>query len=55
MFEYSVSKDMEKKLQCKKRGFPTYLLVYLQKLIVKKLKICVEQGRVVTTIDIIKH
>ena len=37
----------------KKRIIPTYLLVYLLTLIVGKLKISVEQGRVVTTLNLI--
>ena len=53
MFEFSVSKDMKKKID--KRRIPTYLLAYLLTLIVKELKISVEQGRVVTTLNIIKH
>ena len=48
MFEFSVSENM-KKTNNDKRRIPTYLLVYLLTLIVKELKISVEQGRVVTT------
>jgi hypothetical protein len=44
MFEFSVSKDM-KKINNDKRRIPAYLLT----LIVKELKISVEQGSVVTT------
>ena len=50
MFEFSVSKDMKKR-----RRIPTHLLAYLLTLIVKDLKISVEQGRVVTTLNAIKH
>jgi hypothetical protein len=55
MFEFSVSKEM------KKRGIIREVAVgkvaahlYLTPL-VKELKISVEQGRVVTTLNIIKH
>ena len=53
-FEFSVSKDMKKNNNIKRR-VSTYLLAYLLTLIVKKLKISVEQGKVVTTSNIIKH
>ena len=49
MFNFSVSKDM--KNENDKRRIPTYLLT----LFVKKLKVSVEQGRVVTTLHMIKH
>ena len=55
MFEFSVSKDMKNKNNNDKRRIPTHLLAYLLTLIVKELKISVEQGRVVTTLNIIKH
>ena len=55
MFDYSVSKDMKRKINDDKRRIPTYLLAYLLTLFVKELKIIVEQGRVVTTLNIIKH
>jgi hypothetical protein len=54
MFEFSVSKDMKRKNN-DKRIISAYLLAYLLTLIIKKLKIIVEQGRVVTTLHIIKH
>ena len=54
MFDFSVNKDIKKNNNDKKR-IPTYLLAYLLTLIVKKLKINVEQGGVVTTLNIIKH
>ena len=38
-----------------KRRIPVYHLAYLLTLIVKKLKISNEQGRVVTTLNIVKH
>jgi hypothetical protein len=49
MFEFTVSKDIKINNNDKKR-IPTYLLT----LITKELKIVVEQGRVVTTLNIIK-
>ena len=52
MFVFSVGKD--RKVNDKRRN-PAYLLAYLLTLIVKELKIIVEQGRVVTTLNIIKH
>ena len=45
MFEFSVNKNMIKNID--KRRIPTYLLAYLLTIIAKKLKIIVEQGRVV--------
>ena len=50
MFEFSVSKDMKyQKINNKDKGrIPAHLIV-------KELKFSVEQGRVVTTFDIIKH
>ena len=51
MFEFSVSKDMKRKNNNNKRRIPTYLLANLLTLIVNKLKISVEQGRVVTTLN----
>ena len=56
MFEFSVGKDMKKGEKTNdKRRIPTYLLAYLLTLIVKELKISVEHGRVLTTLNIIKH
>ena len=55
MFEFSVSKDMKNKNKKDKWRIPTYLLAYLLTLIAKDLKISVEQGRVVTTLNIIIH
>jgi ribosomal protein L23 len=52
MFEFSVSKDM-KKIMIKVEF--QHIFNYLQTLIIKTLKIGVEQGRVVTTLNIIKH
>ena len=54
MFEFCVSKDMKKKKNGKRR-IPAYLLAYLLTLIVKELKISVEHGRVVTTLNITEH
>ena len=42
MLDYSVSKDMKRKINDDKRRIPTYLLAYLITLIVKELKISVE-------------
>ena len=56
MFEFSVGKDMKKKLNKKdNRRISTRLLAYLLTLIVKQLEIDVGQGRVVTTLNLIKH
>jgi hypothetical protein len=49
----SVSKDMKKKYD--KRRIPTYLLANLLTLIIKELKISVEQGTVVATSNLNKH
>jgi len=54
VFEFSASKDMKKKINDKRR-IPAYLLALYLTLIVKELKINVKQGRVVTTLNIIKH
>ena len=53
MFQFSVSKDMKKNND--KRRFPTYLLANLLTLIIKELKISVEQCIVVTTLNLNKH
>ena len=55
MFEFSVSKDMKKYNNKDKTRIPANLLAYLLTLIVKELKIDIEQDRVVTTLNIIKH
>ena len=56
MFEFSVTKDMKQKDNNNdKRRIPTYLLAYLLTLIVNKLRINVEHGRVLGTLNIIKH
>jgi len=55
MFEFSIRKDMGKKNNNDKRRIPTYLLILCLTLIVKELKISVEQGRVVITLNMIKH
>ena len=54
MFEFNVSKDMKKRTTMIKRRISPHLLAYLLPLIVKELKISVEQGRVVTTLYTIK-
>ena len=53
MFEFSASKDIREKEKSDKRRITTYLLAYLLTLIIKKLKISVEQGRLVTTLNIL--
>jgi hypothetical protein len=55
LFEFSVNKDMQNKKQKGQLSNSTYLLAYLLTLIVKKLKISAEHGKVVTTLVIIKH
>jgi hypothetical protein len=56
MFESSVSKDMKKeKLTVIKSELQHIFLAYLLTLNIKKMKISVEQGRVATTLNIIKH
>ena len=55
MFEFSVSKDMKNKSNDDQKRILAHLLAYLLTPIVKKLKISVKQGRVVTTLNIIKH
>ena len=54
MFEFSVSKDIEIK-NIDKRRIPTYLLANLLTLIINELKISVEQGMVVTPLNLNKH
>ena len=49
----SVSQDMKNQNNFDKRRTPTHLLSYLLTLIVKELKISVEQGSVVTTLNMI--
>ena len=55
MFEYSVSKDTENQNNIDIRRILGHLVAYLLTLIVKELRISVEHGRMVTTLDIIKH
>jgi hypothetical protein len=52
MFEFSVSKDMKRTMT--EEEFQ-HIFKYLPTLIVKKLKLGVEQGSVVTTLNIIEH
>jgi len=55
MFEFSVSKDM-KKCSTRREVVVGKVVAHLCLiLIVKKLEIGVEQGRVMTTLNIIKH
>ena len=53
MFEFSVRKDMKTKTKNGKKRILAHLLAYLLTLIVKVLNINVEQGKVVTTLNII--
>ena len=56
MFQFSVSKGMEEFFFNNDKGrIPTYLLACILTLIVKELKISVEQGRLVTILNIMKH
>jgi hypothetical protein len=55
MFEFSVSKDMRKNDIVKKLAVRNVASHSCLMLIVKELKISVEQGRVVTTLNIIKY
>jgi len=54
-FEFSVSKDMKKMIKNDKKKLPAYLLVLCLTLIVNGLRIRIELGWVVTTLNIIKH
>ena len=55
MFEFSVSKNMEKTLTMLKEEFQDIFQDLCLALVVRELKTNVEQGRVVTTLYIIKH
>ena len=55
VFEFSVSKDMKKKDNIREVGVGKVAAHLCLTLLVKDLKISVEQGRVVTTLNIIKH
>jgi hypothetical protein len=55
MFEFSVSKDMKKKAIIRERTVAKVAAHLCLTLIVKDLKIHVEHGRVVTTLNIIEH
>ena len=55
MFEFSVGKIIMGEVNNDKRRIPAYFLAYLLTLIVKELKISVQHGRVVTTLNTIKH
>jgi hypothetical protein len=55
MFEFSVSKDMKQKYIIRKVAVGKVATHLYLTLIVKKLKISVERGRVVTTLNVIKH
>ena len=56
MFEYSVGKNMKKKDIIREVKLVRKVAAHLcLTLIVKELKISVEQGRVITTLTIIRH
>jgi hypothetical protein len=55
MFESSVSKDLKKKDIIRKVAVGKVVAHLHLTLIVKESKISVEQGRVATTVNIIKH
>ena len=54
MFEFSVIKQVKKISISDNLRFPAYILAYLPTLIVKELKISLEDGRVVTSLNLIK-
>ena len=55
MFEFSVSKDMRKKDIIREVVVGKVAAHFCLILIVKEMKISVEQGRLVTTLNMIKH
>ena len=55
MFKFRVSKDMEKKDMTREVATWKVTSHLCLTLIVKKLKINIEHGRVLTTLNIIKH
>ena len=55
MFEFSISKDMNKKDIIRKVAVGKVAAHLCLTLIIKESKINVEHGRVVTTLNIIKH
>jgi hypothetical protein len=55
MFEFSVSKDMKKKVIIRELAIGKVAAYLYLTLLVKELKISVEHSRVVTTITIMKH
>ena len=55
MFEFSVSKDMKKNDIMREVAVGKVAAHLCLTLIVKELKISVKQGRVVTTLNLIKH
>ena len=55
MFEFSVSKDMRKKDIIREVVVGKVATQICLILIVKEMKISVEQGRLVTTLNMIKH
>ena len=55
MFEFIFSKDMRKRVRIREVAVGKVAAHLCLTLIVKELKINVEHGRVVTTLNIIKH
>jgi hypothetical protein len=55
MFDFSVSKDMKKKDIIREVAVGKIVARLCLTIIVKDLKISVEHGRLVTTLNIIKH
>ena len=55
VFEFSVSKDMKSMFHKKKGGNREGSGTLCLALIVEDLKICFEHGRVITTLNTIKH
>jgi len=55
MFEFSVSKDMKKKDIIREVAIEKIVARLCLKPIIKELNISVEHGRVVTTLNIMKH
>jgi hypothetical protein len=55
MFEFSVSKDMRTKDIIRKVAIGKVVTHLCLTLIIQELKISVEQGKVITTLNITKH
>ena len=55
MFEFSVSKDMKERITGREVAVGKLVTHLCLTLIIKESKISVEQGRVVTILNILKH